>query len=633
MTAKPLVTDLTVWIGGAAGDGIASAGESFAKACSRSGYHVFAYNSYQSVIRGGHVCMHIRIGQQKVHTQGDPCNYLVALNQDTFQRYAKRVTAGGAILYNTDKFKADAAQVPQGVQLIGLPVMELVGNQLMQNTALMGALIQVLGLDAAAIRELLEERFNKKGDAVIKVNLDAFDKGAAFVQEKHQEGGIRIGKGDGKRRPLAGGNPMLGFGMVAAGLRFYSAYPMTPASSLLHWLVKYAAKAGIMVKQCEDEIAAVNMAIGAGHVGARAATGTAGGGFALMTEAVGEAAMTETPVVIVEVQRGGPSTGLPTKTEQGDLFQLLGASQGEFPRVILAPRTVAECYDVGVEAMNLADKFQVPVLVTSDLYLAERLETFDGVNITNVPIDRGEMVTSADGNLPAAPNSLGNGGAAQAGGYRRFLDTPSGVSPRALPGTPGTIYTAATDEHDQDGIVISDVFTNPAERVRMMEKRMRKTDGILKVLPKPVLDGPQDADLTLVGYGSTYQVMLEAMEALTQEGLKVNVLGIRNIWPFQAAEVAALLKKCKLTMSVEGNYLGQIVKIIRMETGIEIQHHLRKYDGEPFEPKQVIDQARTILKTKPKQSVLATVQSDEGLPPNFSPIENPAIGAEAARQH
>ena len=608
-------TELTVWIGGAAGDGIASAGESFAKACSRSGYHVFAYNSYQSVIRGGHVCMHIRIGTHKVHTQGDELDYLVALNQDTLQRYGKRVMPGGAMLFNTDKFKAQPDQVGKDVQAIGLPVMELAGNQLMQNIALLGALIHTLGLDAAALRELIRERFAKKGEVVIKPNLDAFDKGMAHAKQHAQPGVIRVGPGDGKRRPLAGGNPMMGFGALAAGCRFYSAYPMTPASSLLHWLVTYAAKTGLLVKQCEDEISALNMAIGAGHVGVRAMTGTSGGGFALMTEAVGEAGMTETPVVIVEAMRGGPSTGLPTKTEQGDLFQLLGASQGEFPKVIMAPRTLQECYDMTIQAFNLAEQYQCPVLLATDLYLAERLETFDGVNITKVPINRGALVTQAEN------------------GYRRFADTPSGVSPRALPGTPGTVSTTATDEHDEDGIVISDVFTNPPLRKKMMEKRMRKMDSLLKELPAPAIAGPGDADLTLVGWGSTYQVMLEAMEGLKREGLTVNVLCLRYLWPFQAPEVSALLARCKMTMSVEANFTGQLVRLIRMETGISIQHHLRKYDGEPFEPRQVIEQARTLLKTKPRASVVAAVVSDEGLPPDFSPIEAPSNGAEAARQH
>ena len=252
----PSRAELTLWIGGAAGDGIASAGESFAKACSRSGYHVFAYNSYQSVIRGGHVCMHIRIGRQKVLSQGDACDYLVALNQDTLQRYGKRVTSGGAVLYSTDKFTPSPDLVGEGVQLIGLPVMALAGNQLMQNTALMGALMQVIGLETGTIRQLIQERFAKKGEAVVAANLDAFDKGAGFAGTSAQPGGVRIGPGDGKCRPLAGGNPMIGFGALAAGCRFYSAYPMTPASSLLHWLVGFAAKTGLLVKQCEDEIAA-----------------------------------------------------------------------------------------------------------------------------------------------------------------------------------------------------------------------------------------------------------------------------------------------------------------------------------------------------------------------------------------
>ena len=608
-------SELTVWIGGAAGDGIASAGESFAQACSRSGYHVFAYNSYQSVIRGGHVCMHIRIGQHKVYTQGDGCDYLVALNQDTLQRYGKRVTVGGAVFYNSEKFHAKAEQVGRGVQLVAIPVMELVGNQLMQNTALMGGLMQVIGLDPAAIRELIQERFAKKGEAVIKVNLDAFDKGIEFAKTTCQPGGARVGPGDGKRRPLAGGNPMVGFGALAAGCRFYSAYPMTPASSLLHWLVKYASKTGLLVKQCEDEISALNMAIGAGHVGVRAMTGTSGGGFALMTEAVGEAGMTETPVVIVEAQRGGPSTGLPTKTEQGDLFQMLGASEGEYPRAILAPRTLTECYDMTLQAFNLAEKYQCPILIATDLYLAERLETFDGVNVNKIPIERGELVTSSNGNS-----------------YRRFADTKTGVSPRALPGTPGTVFTAATDEHDEDGIVISDVFTNPAIRVKMMNKRMRKIEFLQKELPPPQLDGPKDAELTLVGWGSTYQVMLEAMEALNKEGLTVNVLCLRYLVPFQVVEIRELLGRCKMTMSVENNFTGQLVKLIRMETGLSIQHHLRKFDGEPFEPKQVIDQARTILKTKPKASVVASVTSDEGVPPDFSPVENPSVGSEVVRE-
>ncbi len=565
-------SELSIWVGGAAGDGIASSGESFVKACARTGYHVFAYNSYQSVIRGGHVCMHVRVGQQKVHTHGDTLQYLLALNQDTMLRYGKRVEAGGAILYNRDKFQVQPDQVAPGVQALGMPVMELVGNQLMQNIALMGGLFQLLGLDPAQFKGLIKERFGKKGDQIVATNISAFDKGAEFAKANSKGEALRIDKSDGKRRLVASGNSLIAFGAVAAGCRFYAAYPMTPASSILHWLVKCGAKAGILVKQAEDEIAVINMTVGASHVGVRAMCGTSGGGFALMTEAIGEAAMTETPIVVAEVQRGGPSTGLPTKTEQGDLFQLLGSSQGEFPKVILAPRSLTECYTMTIDAFNLAEKYQVPVLITSDLYLAERNETLDGLDITNIPLDRGPLLAEVNG-----------------GPYRRFKDTPSGVSPRILPGTPGAMYVSATDEHDEDGIVISDVFTNPAMRVKMMEKRMRKMDGILKELPEPTIEGPQDAALTLVGWGSTHAVLIEAMQALAKEGITVNVFAPRHLWPFKGEAVRKLLEKAKLTLAVEANYTGQLAKLIRMETGFAIPHHLHKYDGEPFEPEQVIN--------------------------------------------
>ena len=609
-------SELSVWVGGAAGDGIAASGESFAKACTRSGYHVFAYNSYQSVIRGGHVCMHIRIGQQKVWTHGDSLDYLIALNQDTAVRYGNRVRPGGAVLYNRDKFQVAPDQVASGVQVIGLPVMELVGNQLMQNIALMGALFELLGLDPTEFKGLIKERFAKKGEQIVATNLAAFDKGAEYANANAKPGGIRIGNSDGKRRLLASGNALLGFGALAAGCRFYAAYPMTPASSLLHWMAQHGAKAGVLVKQAEDEIAVLNMTIGAAHVGARAMCATSGGGFALMTEAVGEAAMTETPVVIVEVQRGGPSTGLPTKTEQADLFQLLGASEGDFPKIILAPRTLAECYAMVIEAFNLAERYQCPVLISSDLYLAERNETLDGLDITHIPIERGEFVTDTNGAV-----------------YRRYQDTKTGVSPRALPGTPGAVYVAATDEHDEDGIVISDVFTNPPMRAKMMDKRMRKLGYILGEFPDPELEGPKDADLTLVGWGSTYAVLMETMQTLNREGLKVNLLAPRYLWPFKAEAARKLLERAKMTLAVEANYIGQLARFLRMETGIAIQHHLHKYDGEPFEPGQVITHVRQLLTKKPKGPTVASVVSDEGLPPDFSPIETPAIGAEATRQH
>jgi 2-oxoglutarate ferredoxin oxidoreductase subunit alpha len=263
----------------------------------------------------------------------------------------------------------------------------------------------------------------------------------------------------------------------------------------------------MVVKQAEDEIAVMNMTVGAGHVGARAMCGTSGGGFALMTEAIGLAGMTETPVVVISAQRGGPSTGLPTKTEQADLNQLYGASQGEYPRAIMAPVDVVDCYYSVVEAFNIAEKYQCPVLIASDLLLSEHRETADPEAFTfDVAIDRGELITNG------APSD-----------YKRYRFTESGVSPRVLPGHEGTAYVTPSDEHDEQGILISDEYTNPPIRKAMMEKRMRKVDGILRDLPAPELYGPADADVTLVGWGSTQGLIREAVTLLAEEGITANI--------------------------------------------------------------------------------------------------------------
>jgi 2-oxoglutarate ferredoxin oxidoreductase subunit alpha len=360
---------------------------------------------------------------------------------------------------------------------------------------------------------------------------------------------------------------------------------MTPASSILHWMASHGEKCGVVVKQCEDELAVVNMAIGAGHAGVRAMCATSGGGFALMTEAIGMAGMIEAPVVVVEVQRGGPSTGIPTKTEQGDLNQVYGASQGDFPRVIIAPTDTADCFWSAVEAFNLAEKYQLPVLIISDLLVSEHPETIEaGALRHDVPIERGELVTEWP---------KGNGR------YKRYANTPSGVSPRALPGTEGTDYVAATDEHDEEGILISDVFTSQPVRRKMMEKRMKKMDGVLREIKPPVLEGPADAPVTLIGWGSTLGVIREARALLAAEGIRANQLHIKYLHPFHTREIAASLKKSKMLIGVEGNYSGQFARFLRAETGISVHDNILKYDGEPFEPRIIAEEVKRIMAGKP----------------------------------
>lgn len=577
---------VNLWVGGAAGDGIASVGEMFGKLCSRSGLHVYAYNSYQSVIRGGHVWFQMQAGEEKVYTQPDTCHILIALNQDTVDLHAGGVQPGGGILFNVDRIQVKPGQLRPGAQAFGLPIGQLAKNPIMQNTVAMGALMWLVEFPLTRLTEAIQERFGQKKAEIVQANLQAAQAGHDFAKAHWAPLGLALTLQE-KRRLLMTGNQAIALGALAAGCKFYAAYPMTPASSILHWLAAHGPFHGMVVKQAEDEIASINMAVGAAHVGVRAMTGTSGGGFSLMTEAVGAAAMTETPVVIVSVQRGGPSTGLPTKTEQADLFQLLGASQGDFPKILVAPLNVEDAFLVTAEAFNLAEKYQCPVLIASDLLLSEHQETVDALDL-NVRIDRGALVAAWNGN-----------------GYKRYEVTKTGVSPRTVPGTDGTIYVAASDEHDETGVLISDVFTNPAVRKQMMEKRMRKLDGARQELARlwpPQLEGPPDAEVTLVGWGSTQGTIRAMLRRLTASGIRANALMIRVLWPFLSEAVSPLLKKARRIIVLENNYTGQLARLIRMETGITVHDKLLKYDGEPFSPEETFAALEALIAKTPRQA-------------------------------
>ena len=577
--------EMTIGIGGAAGDGLDKSGDTLAKTVARLGLYVYAYNCYQSIIRGGHIWLRVRVAEEKVYSHGDGLNVLIALNQDSIERHAPEVNSGGAVIYNSDKFKLDPVLLGDNVLPVPLPMVTLTKpfgkvQPVMQNTVALGALMFLAGLDFDTAVGVLEDTFKHKGQGVIDQNAGIAQAGYNHAKENFVPLGYEWNFSR-TSRPFVTGNEAIALGAVAAGCKFYSAYPMTPASSILHWMASHGERCGVVVKQCEDELAVANMAIGAGHAGVRAMCGTSGGGFALMTEAIGMAGMIEAPVVIVEVQRGGPSTGVPTKTEQADLNQVFGASQGDYPRAIIAPTDTTDCFYTTVEAFNLAEKYQLPVTIISDLLVSEHPETIEPDALTNeVPIDRGEIVTEW-------PESNG--------AYKRYAFTKSGVSPRALPGTEGTIYVAATDDHDEEGILISDVFTTTAVRRKVQEKRMRKLDGLLRDLKPPALEGQPDADITLIGWGSTKGVIHEAIVQLAAEGIRANQLQIKYLVPFHSNEVTQILRGCKTTICIEGNYTGQFARHLRAETGITVDHHILKYDCEPFEPHHIVEQVKAIL--------------------------------------
>jgi 2-oxoglutarate ferredoxin oxidoreductase subunit alpha len=586
-----------IGIGGAAGQGVATPGDIFAKIFSRRGLHLNAYNSYQSIIRGGHTFLIIRTGPEKVTNMGDHIDLLVPLNQDTMDRHLRLLTAGGACIYNADAIQPGAAA--KGVQLCPLPVSRLADiskNKVAQNTLAIGAALSMMGVGFDAMESVLREQFKKKEASVVAENVSIARAGYDYATQNFRPFERPLPMAEGRFAVLSG-NEAMAMGGAAAGVKFYCAYPMSPATGVLHWMAAHARKAGIMVRQMEDEIAVINSAIGAANAGVRAMCATSGGGFALMSEGLGLSAMMETPVVVIDCQRAGPSTGVPTKTEQGDLWQMLGAAFGDYPRVIAAPLDIGDCFTLMPEMFNVTDRFQCPGIVLCDLLLAEgRLSVDPKLLDFAPPMDRGEMITAANG---------ASAGAGDNGTYKRYKITESGVSPRAIPGVPGHIHTLSSDEHDEDGVLISDMYTNAAKRRAMMEKRMRKVKGIGAAVPPPALQGPKAADVTLIGWGSTQGVIEEACALLGGQGITANHLQIRWLVPLHGDAILEILKGARHTIIVENNYSGQFARYLRSETSFVPDGYIRKYDGEPFMPHHIVEAVKEQLAGKGTLSVPA----------------------------
>src|ERR1051326_5933422 len=590
--------DFAVGMGGENGQGIASTGDILARIFARRGLNLNAYNAYQSIIRGGHTFLTIRASDGPVRSMGDKVDVLIPLNQDSMDRHLRLMKSGSRVLYDGDKLKPGAAAA--GVQLCAMPMKDLTkGNKLAANTAALGATLQLLGIESEPLEAVIARQFKKKGDAVVAENVGIARAGFNYAAQNFKPFPFKAPKLP-KPQAIVTGNQATAMGGVAAGVKFYAAYPMSPSTGVLMWMAAHARQLGIMVRQVEDEIGVMNMVIGAGHAGCRAMCATSGGGFALMTEAIGMAGMIETPVVCVDVQRAGPATGVPTKTEQGDLWQVLGCGQGDYPRIIVAPASQLDLFHTIPELFNLVDKYQCPGLVLADLLISEGTCSVDPAALDfNVQIQRGETIF---------PNGNGHAenpfGGYNDNSYLRYRNTASGISPRAVPGLPGHIHIAATDEHDEDGTLISDEFTNPIKRRMMVEKRGRKMETVLSQIAPPALLGPENAAVTLVGWGSTQGVIREAVEKLAaEEGIVANQLPIKWIVPFHTQEVSRVLSRSKRVIVVENNYSGQFARYLRSETGFTAHGHIRKYDGEPFMPHHIVESVKEQLAGKTNLSV------------------------------
>jgi 2-oxoglutarate ferredoxin oxidoreductase subunit alpha len=588
--------DFAIGIGGEAGQGIATPGDILARIFARRGLNLNAYNAYQSIIRGGHTFLTIRASDGSVRSMGDKIDVLIPLNQDAMDRHLRLLNKDAVVLFESEKIKPGTAA--DGVQICPLPMKQLTaGNKLAGNTVAIAATLQMLGIEFKAMEDALARIFKRKGDAVIAENVGIARAGYDYAAANFKAFPFKV-PNLGKGNAVLTGNMAIAMGGIAAGVKFYAAYPMSPSTGVLMYMASHSRQLGIMVRQVEDEIGVMNMVIGAAHTGCRAMCATSGGGFALMTEAVGMAGMLETPVVCVDVQRAGPATGVPTKTEQGDLWQALGAGQGDYPRIIVAPTDQLDAFKCIPELFNLCDKYQCPGLVLSDLLISEGTASVDPKELNFKPkIDRGEII------FPNGDSANPFGGAND-NAYLRYKLTESGISPRAVPGTPGHIHVAASDEHDEDGTLISDEFTNPTKRRQMVEKRARKMETVLSHIAPPKLVGPESAAVTLIGWGSTEGVIREAVEKLAaEEGIVANQLAIKWVVPFHADEILRVLSRSKKVIVVENNYSGQFARYLRSETGFAAHGHIRKYDGEPFMPHHIVNAVKEQLASKSKLSV------------------------------
>ncbi|MHB9146355.1 MAG: 2-oxoacid:acceptor oxidoreductase subunit alpha [Symbiobacteriia bacterium] len=572
--------DLVNWkIGGQQGEGIDSTGDILATACNRLGYYIYGYKLFSSRIKGGHTNYKIRIATKRVLSTSDDLQILVALDQESIDLETQELVPGGLVIADT----AFKPQLPEGSKaaLLPVPFTEMakeLGNLQVRNVISLGVTAFLLGLPLQPFNDLVMEKFGKR-KGMGEVNVAALKAGYEYAESLfgvYQD--FHLSAGDGKARLLLIGNEAAALGALAAGCRLMTAYPITPATEVMQYLIPTFPEFGGIVVQCEDEIASITAAIGAGFAGARSLTATSGPGLSLMQEGIGLASMAEIPVVIINTQRGGPSTGMPTKQEQSDVFAMIFGGHGDSPRIVLTPATTEEAFYDTALAFNLAERFQCPVLVATDLSISLNLTTVDNLDLSQVKIDRGEVVDSGE------LLKLGRDA------FKRYSFTENNISPRSVPGQKYGQYLATGIEHSETG----KVFESPVNRFKQMNKRFDKLKGI--DVPGIHYSGDKNPDILLVGFGSTIGAIDGVMEQLRAQGKTVGHAHIHVMWPFPVAEVKSVIESAKNVVVVENNLQGQLARLIKMEVG-HYSHvqSLLKYDGTPFLPSDIMNKCREVL--------------------------------------
>ena len=554
--------ELTLRIAGAAGQGVQTLGEILARALFRRGLFVHTELSYHSRIRGGENAYTIRLSDSPVAATAERAHVLLALNEEMLSQYESLLTVDGTVI-------CDASLAPSA-RAINLPAVELAKTELKLPIAagmvLLGALARFLGLEGESLGDLVREKFGDRAE----VNLRALE----LEAERASPGPWELPRGDPEGRHFLSGAQGVGFGALVAGCRFLASYPMTPGTAVMVYLASKSEKYGVVVEQAEDEIAAINMALGASYAGVRAMVTTSGGGFALMVEGLSLSGMIETPVVIHLAQRPAPATGLPTRTAQEDLLFAIHAGHGEFPRYVCAPRDPREAVYLTVKAFELAEKYQIPAIILTDQHLIDSHTTVPEIDLSG---------------LEVRDHRLSKEELAGMSEYKRFEITDSGVSPRAIPGISEHLVLVDSDEHDEYGRITEDLGI----RAKMVEKRLRKGTGLAEEISPPVQypEGELSGVKLLLGWGSSFGPLKEAVDLLNREGGDYALLHFSELWPLRTRELEEAFRKAEEVIAVEGNATGQLARLVSQVTGLRVDRAIGRYDGRPLTPEWIVREA------------------------------------------
>lgn len=557
------IDDVSIVLCGEAGQGIQTVEHLMTQTLKLSGYNVFSTQEYMSRIRGGNNSTSIRVSSKKVSAPVNKMDILIPFGEGAVRHVSKRISPDTLIIGEEKVFKDEY----NGSNFIDVPISQIateVGGPIFANTVASALMLRLFDVDIELFSDYLKKRFSGKDESVVQKNINAGKRGYEISDELIKNGRIKVQI---QRDPLVkneiimDGVEALSLGAIAGGCDFISFYPMSPATGVATYLAQHAKEFGIIVEQVEDEISAMNMVVGAWYGGARALASTSGGGFALMVEAVSLAGMLETPAVIHIGQRPAPATGLPTRTEQGDLFFALYSGHGEFPRAIFAPGTIEEAFYLTQQAFNLADKYQIPVFILTDQYMLESHYNIIGLDPYRTKPERYIIETDAD--------------------YKRYKLTENGVSPRGIPGYGNGLVVVDSDEHDEEGHITED----PDVRISMNDKRLKKLELVNQETIPPELIGNQDYNALVVAWGSNYSVIKEAMDKIGRDD--VAFLHFKQVYPLHSS-TADYLKKAEKTIIIENNATSQFANLIKMQTGISIDRKILKYNGMPFFVEEVI---------------------------------------------